>query len=100
MEFTQKILTKGERSHGNEIIFESNRLQYASTNSKIRICQALLPQGIITINEARDLFGYGGIEGGDERQISLNFVNANNQSMYQVGKNLQSNADEGGDKDE
>lgn len=100
LEFTQKILTKGEQSHGNEIIFESNRLQYASTNSKIRICQALLPQGIITINEARDLFGYGGIEGGDERQISLNFVNANNQSMYQVGKNLQSNADEGGDEDE
>ena len=100
LEFTQKILTKGERSHGNEIIFESNRLQYASTNSKIRICQALLPQGIITINEARDLFGYGGIEGGDERQISLNFVNANNQSMYQVGKNQPNDTGEGGDDDE
>lgn len=99
LEFTEKLLTKGERNHGNEIIFESNRLQYASTNSKIRICQALLPQGIITINEARDLFGYSGIEGGDERQISLNFVNANHQALYQLGKDLDINK-KGDDKDE
>lgn len=97
LEFTEKLLTKGERNHGNEIIFESNRLQYASTNSKIRICQALLPQGIITINEARDLFGYSGIEGGDERQISLNFVNANNQALYQLGKKLQDDVNKKGD---
>lgn len=47
-----------------------------SVASKIKICETLIPTGGLTINEIREIFGYAGIEGGDERLISLNFVKA------------------------
>lgn len=43
-------------------------------------------RGIITINELRELMYYEPIEGGDVRMISLNYVNTDDQSLYQVGK--------------
>ncbi|WP_295237886.1 phage portal protein [Veillonella sp.] len=83
-ELTEKIFTEKERRAGHEIIMESNRLSFMSVSSKIKICQTLIPAGGLTINEIREIFGYAGIEGGDERQISLNFVKAGDQSKYQV----------------
>ena len=47
---------------------------------------ALYDRGIITINELRELMYYEPIEGGDVRMISLNYVNTDDQSLYQVGK--------------
>lgn len=84
-EFTDKMFTGRERSEGNEIVFESNRLAYMSVASKIKVCEALTPIGCITINEVREMFGYAGVDGGDERQISLNYINAKDQSRYQTG---------------
>lgn len=90
-ELTEKLLTENMRSRGNELVLESNRLSFMSVASKIKICQTLIPAGGLTINEIREIFGYAAIEGGDERQISLNFVNAKDQSKYQV------NGEKGGD---
>ena len=45
-----------------------------SVASKIKVCETLIPTGGMTINEIRAIFGYAGIEGGDERLFSLNFV--------------------------
>ena len=88
-EFTSKIFTAREKGYGNEIKFTSNRLDYASTASKVSIVQALLPQGIITINEAREIFGFGGTEDGDKRLVSLNYVSADKQDKYQLGEDPQ-----------
>ena len=88
-EFTSKIFTAREKGYGNEIKFTSNRLDYASTASKVSIVQALLPQGIITINEAREIFGFGGTEDGDKRLVSLNYVSADKQDIYQLGEDPQ-----------
>lgn len=85
-ELTEKLFTPRERGFGNEVIIESNRLSYMSVASKIKVCQSLIPIGCISINEVREMFGYGYVEGGDERQISLNYVNATDQSKYQVGE--------------
>ena len=41
---------------------------------------------MLTINEQRELLGYAPIEGGDIRQVSLNFINADKQDTYQTGK--------------
>lgn len=95
-ELTEKLFTTRERGWGNEIVLESNRLSYMSVASKIKVCQALTPIGCISINEVREMFGYAGVEGGDERQVSLNYVNANDQSLYQTGKD----STEGGDGNE
>lgn len=102
-ELTDKIFTEREQGCGNEVIMETNRLSYMSVASKIKVCQALTPIGCITINEVREMFGYAGVEGGDTRQVSLNYVNANDQSLYQTGKDGDTNGDdeaEGGDDDE
>jgi len=93
-EFTAKLFTEREKGYGNEVKFTTNRLDYASTQSKVAIIQALLPQGIITINESREIFGFGAVDDGDKRQVSLNFVNADKQDKYQLGE------DPGGEKED
>ncbi len=96
-ELTDKLFTEREQGWGNEVIMETNRLSYMSVASKIKVCQALTPIGCITINEVREMFGYAGVEGGDKRQVSLNYVNADDQSLYQTGKNGDSSSDDNGD---
>lgn len=86
LEFTYKLLTERERGFGNKIIFTANRLQYATLQTRMTIGGALYDRGIITINELRELMYYEPIEGGDVRMISLNYVNTEDQSLYQVGK--------------
>jgi hypothetical protein len=64
---------------------EANRLQYASTDKKVAVVGALTTIGAITLNEVREIFNMGSIEGGDKRLISLNYVDADKQNQYQVG---------------
>ncbi len=93
-ELTEKLFTKRERGWGNEVVLESNRLSYMSVASKIKVCEALTPIGCISINEVREMFGYAGVEGGDERQVSLNYIKATDQSAYQTGSSKGGEADE------
>lgn len=96
-ELTEKLFTSRERGWGNEVVMESNRLSFMSVASKIKVCEALTPIGCISINEVREMFGYAGVEGGDERQVSLNYVKAGDQSIYQTGKD---DTTKGGEQDE
>lgn len=63
LEFSNKLFTPTEKSFGNEIIFESNRLQYASNKTKIELVR--YASNILTINEQREVFNLAPIEGGD-----------------------------------
>ena len=90
--FTVAMFTKREQGFGNKIMFEANRLNYISVASKINIAKQLLPAGILTINDAREMFGYAPVPDGDERIVSLNYIKASDQSKYQTGGN--DNADE------
>jgi HK97 family phage portal protein len=65
MEFTAKLFSDRERGHGNEIVFEANRLQYASVQTKLALVQ-LVDRGGMTPNEWREVFNLGPIEGGDK----------------------------------
>ena len=101
-EFTEKLFTQKERGYGNEVLFEANRLAYMSTASKVKIAEAMIPAGAIKRNEIRELFGYAGLPGkeGEEIVVSLNYVKAKDQSLYQTGKDENDNgASEGGDGD-
>ncbi len=86
LEFTFKLLTERERGFGNKIIFSSNRLQYATLQTRSTIGSVLYDRGIITINEFRELLYYEPIEDGDVRMVSLNYVKADDQSLYQTGQ--------------
>lgn len=83
LEFTAKLFTKRELEFGNQIIFEANRLQYASTKTKVELVNTLTPMGLLSINEGREIFNLGSVEGGDKRIISLNYVDADKQNEYQ-----------------
>ena len=86
LEFTTKLFTERERGFGNEILFEANRLQYASTKTKIVMVEKMIPMGLFTINEAREIFNLAPVDGGDKRLISLNYVDADKQNLYQLGE--------------
>ena len=55
----------------------------------------LFDRGIITINEFRELMYYEPIEEGDVRMVSLNYVKADDQSIYQIGSGATEGQQEG-----
>ena len=70
LELTRKIFTDREIAFGNEVWYESNRLQYASAKTKISMV-ALVDRGLMTPNEYRELFNMPPYEGGDEFVLRL-----------------------------
>lgn len=70
LEFSNKIFTPTEKYFGNEIIFESNRLQYASNSTKIQLLR--FGTNIMTQNELREVFNLAPREGGDVILIDQN----------------------------
>lgn len=55
---TQMIYTENEMLRGNKIQLTANRLQYMSTDKKVNMVQQMGDRGMISINEARELFNY------------------------------------------
>lgn len=86
LEFTYKLFTEGERSFGNKIVFTTNRLQYATLQTRNAVAKDLFDRGIITINEYREFMYLPQTEDGDVRMISLNYVKVDEQTEYQIGK--------------
>lgn len=64
LEFTCKLFTDREIGHGNEIVFEANRLQYASVRTKLGLVQ-LVDRGIMTPNQLAEVFNLPPVPGGD-----------------------------------
>lgn len=70
LEFTNKLFTPTEKGFGNEIIFESNRLQYASNKTKIELLR--YASNIMTQNELREVFNLAPRDDGDVILIDQN----------------------------
>ena len=85
LEFTRKIFNDREIAYGNEIIFDSGRLIYSSNSTKVNMIQNLLPMGLLTINEAREIFNLSPLEDGDKRLQSLNYIQQDKANEYQLG---------------
>ena len=85
LEFTRKIFNEREIAYGNEIVFDSGRLIYSSNATKVNMIQNLLPMGILTLNEAREIFNLSPLEDGDKRLQSLNYVDQDKANEYQLG---------------
>lgn len=73
---TRAMFSLRERSNGAEFFASANRLQYMSTTAKVNMAQQLLDRGVMSINEARLLFNYPAVEGGEIRAIRGEFKNA------------------------
>jgi len=83
--FSIGLLTDNQMERGEQIVFFSERLQYASWNTKVTAIEKLMSLGIMSLNESRSLLGLEPIEGGNKRLQSLNFVDADKANQYQVG---------------
>ena len=83
LEFTNKLFSATEIYHGNEIIFTSNRLQYASNNTKINLLR--YANNIMTINELREVFNLEPVENGEKIMQDLNHIDSNIANQYQTG---------------
>lgn len=83
---TAVYFTKHEIECGNKMIMTGAVMMGLSVNSIVQILTSTRETGELTTNERRELLGYPPVEGGDVRQVSLNYVNADDQSNYQVGK--------------
>ncbi len=98
---TAVYFTKHEQECGNKIIMTGAVMMGLSVSSIVSILNATKEAGELTTNERRELLGYPPIEGGDTRQISLNYVDAENQGTYQVGKKDKGDGkDDGKDEEE
>ena len=96
-EFTNALFTRKEQGFGNRILVTSSAANSASWQTKLNIVRDTKEQGLLTVNEQRELLGYGPVEDGDERLVSLNFVKSTDQSKYQTGKDEQKNGEDGKD---
>ena len=63
-ELTRKIFTERELGFNNNVVYESNRMNYASNKTKLEMV-ALVDRGALTPNEWRSMFNLPPVEGGD-----------------------------------
>jgi HK97 family phage portal protein len=66
-----------------EIKFTSERLEFSSAETRIKLIHEAAPFGILTINECRKLLQLPSIEGGDKTLQSLNYANTKIVDSYQ-----------------
>lgn len=101
LEFTRKIFTERELAFGNQIVFESNRLQFAANSTKVNLIKELMPLGLLSVNQALEILNLAPVEGGDRRLQTLNVVDADRVTQYQLGragiKNAEGISDSGDD---
>lgn len=92
--FTNACFTQREKDLGNRIIFTGGALTGTSYATRINIIREAKETGLLTVNEQRELLGYPPVAGGDKRQVSLNYVDANKQNLYQGVSNHESSGTE------
>lgn len=74
---SRMTFTERERSLGAAFYLTANRLQYMTNQDKLAVSADLLDRGIISINEAREIWQLPPVEGGDVRVIRGEYYSAN-----------------------
>ena len=96
---TNALFTRTQRDYGNKIVVYGAELAGASWQTKLNILDKVKETGDLTRNERREILGYAPVEGGDEFEVSLNFIKDSDQSAYQMGK-MEEEESEESDKSE
>ncbi len=65
----------------------ANRLQYMSNRDKLDVSSQLMDRGIISINDAREIWNMPPVEGGDVRIIRGEYWNADEKVNESTGGN-------------
>lgn len=92
--FTKKIFTPRERAFGNKIELYPKELIFMTVEQTLEMIKELSPTGCLFENEKRVALGLKPLpELAGKRYMSLNWIDANNASAYQVGKDEKVNVD-------
>ena len=76
---TKMLFTLREQSNNNAVVASANRLQYLSNAEKLNVTRDLLDRGIITQNQAMEIWNLPPVEGGDVRIIRGEYYNADDK---------------------
>lgn len=74
---TRMLFSEREMSQGSFVMATANRLQYMSNADKLNVAAQLTDRGVLSINEAREIFNLTPVEGGDVRTIRGEYKDAN-----------------------
>jgi HK97 family phage portal protein len=88
--FTKKLFTRRERSFGNRVELYPKELIFMTVSQTLDMINMLSPTGALFENEKRVALGLRPLpELEGKRYMSLNWIDAENASQYQVGKQPQ-----------
>lgn len=73
---TKAMFSERERANGATIMLTANRLQYMSNKDKMTFTTEGLDRGMLSVNEAREVWNLPPVEGGDVRTIRGEYKNA------------------------
>ena len=89
LEFTNKLFSPTEQFHGNEIVFESNRLQYASNNTKINILR--YGNNVLMVDEQREILNLAPLPNGEGQKILIDQNHTSNINNKEEDKDEKGN---------
>lgn len=89
---TRAMFSERERAGGSRLVANANRLQYMTVTAKVQMAQQMLDRGVMSINEARELFNYAPVDGGNLRTIRGEYKNAADDEL--TGGNNDATKDE------
>lgn len=86
---TRMLFTFREQSQGNYVMATANRIAYMSNADKLNVSAQLLDRGLISLNEAREIWNLPPVDGGDARIIRGEYYNANEKVNVTESENEQ-----------
>ena len=86
---TKMLFTMRERSQGNFVMATANRIAYMSNADKLNVSAQLLDRGLISLNEAREIWNLPPVYGGDVRIIRGEYYNADQKVSEDNGEGNQ-----------
>jgi HK97 family phage portal protein len=84
--FSKTLFTKRELEMGNEVVFYQKNMMYLSTKSKLELLKTAGEQGLLTDNQKLSILGYPPIPDGNRRSMSLNYIDVDHITEYQMKK--------------
>ena len=82
-EFTRRLFSRRARGFGNEIIFETSNLTYASMQTKLGLT-AFADRAIMVPNEIRAILNLAPIDGGDKPLLRKDTGTLENKAMVDI----------------
>lgn len=76
---TKMLFSFREQSQGNIVMATANRLQYMTNADKLAVSSQLVDRGIMSLNDAREIWNLPPVEGGDVRIMRGEYYNADDK---------------------